>query len=151
MQCAWCLALGALLLTRVCAGMAAVKCSGPQTTAPVAGLAGSGQLSLGAALSRLDAWTSTSVEPADYSWGQPTLQQQQQLYQQFMQLAFFCTLPAASMAGLAYPGAYPAQAQRPMFPLFVPPFPGKLVSVLLWQRYVERKRRASADLGHCGR
>lgn len=55
----------------------------------------------------------TSMDPKDYVWGNPTPQQQQQLYQQFMQLAFmYCVsqpgsgvCPLPTQAGLAFPGA----------------------------------------------
>lgn len=62
----------------------------------------------------------TSMDPKDYVWGNPTPHQQQQLYQQFMQLAFmYCVsqqpngvapMPgqtAMPFSGLPYPPVFP--------------------------------------------
>jgi hypothetical protein len=79
----------------------------------------------------------TSMDPKDYVWGTPSQQQQQNLFQQFMQMAFFYHMALGQNANL--PNGNQGQQPMPMFPFpfspmapmnsfpfnpMLPPFPG---------------------------
>ncbi|GLC52281.1 hypothetical protein PLESTB_000604600 [Pleodorina starrii] len=112
--------------------MAAAKCCAASAS-QMTGMATrdqAGHVSLANAIAHLNTVSAgVSVEPSDYSWGAPSLLQQQALYSQCLQLAFMCTLPQMQYAHLS---ACPSlQAGRPaMIPGFMPPFAGFLPPVV---------------------
>ncbi|PNW71330.1 hypothetical protein CHLRE_16g649750v5 [Chlamydomonas reinhardtii] len=100
--------------------MAAAKCS---ATGQASSSASRGDIvSLAAAVEKLNALSSVvSLEPSEYSWGTPSIMQQQALYSQFMQLCVMSSL----LPQLSYASAMSMPTARPaMFPGFMTPFPG---------------------------